>query len=53
MTDVKLINVYDMNNGLVQLFDTSSSTADNISINIYVWNELEGLVPILDTYVLE
>lgn len=53
MTDVKIFDVYDMNEGIVNLFDTSDSTADNISISLFVWNELEGLVSVLDTYVLE
>jgi len=53
MTDVKMFDVYDMNEGIINLFDTSESTADDISISLFVWNELEGLVSVLDTYVLK
>jgi len=52
MTDVKIFDVYDMNEGIIQLFNTASSTADLISINVYTWNELTGLEPILKTYQL-
>lgn len=53
MTDVKVIDILDINDGLVNLFDTTQSTADNISISLFVWNSIEGMVPIIETYVLD
>lgn len=53
MADIKIIDVKDINEGIVSLFDTTSSTSDNISISVFVWNSLEGMVPVLETYTLD
>ncbi len=53
MTDIKVVDVLDINDGLVSLFDTTDSTAENISIRVFVWNSLEGMVPVIETYVLD
>jgi len=53
MTEVKLFDVYDMNNGIVSLFDTSTSTAEDIMVRLYTWNRIDGLVPILNEFELK
>ena len=53
MVDIKVFNVYEANEGLYPLFDLTQNTADNVSIAVYTWNTLEGMVPVLDTVVLD
>ncbi len=53
MKDIKIIDTLDVNEGIVPLFDTTASTSDNISISVFTWNSLEGMVPVLETYTLD
>ena len=53
MKDIKILDTLDVNEGIVPLFDTTSSTSDNISISVFTWNSLEGMVPVLETYTLD
>lgn len=53
MVDIKVFNVYEANEGLYPLFDLTQNTDDNVSIAVYTWNTLEGMVPVLDTVVLD
>lgn len=53
MSDIKFFDVDDVNAGPVELFDTTASTANKVEIKVFVWNTLEGMVPVLAPFTLD
>ena len=53
MTDINFYDVDAVNAGPVALFDTTASTASKVEIKVFVWDSLEGLVPVLVPFTLD
>ena len=53
VTDVEFINIADLNNkGYAELFDTASSTANKVNVKVFIWDTLEGLIPVTEAFSL-
>ncbi len=53
VTDVEFINIEDLNNnGYAELFDTASSTANTVNVKVFIWDTLEGLIPVTEAFSL-
>ncbi len=53
MSDIKFFDVEAANAGPVELFDTTASTANKVEIKVFVWDTLEGMVPVLAPFTLD
>lgn len=53
VTDVEFINIADLNNkGYAELFDTTASTANKVNVKVFIWDTLEGLIPVTEAFSL-
>lgn len=53
MTDIKFFDAATANEGAVELFDTTNSKANKVEIKVFVWDTLEGMIPVLAPFTLK